>query len=177
MLELPFVAAHDEHHCIAVCGNIVLVRWLKSIRVPAVRNMQSILFKATQESPANTAGLVTMIAKKCDAPTAEARRALLDYDPAGRYVPHAILLEMDGFMGAVVRSVLAGLNLAKRVRYPETFFTDSSAAATWLESKMIAKGGKAPPQASITRSILWVREAAPSPQNATSSRLAGGQRF
>lgn len=157
-MSAPLVVETTDEHCIATYENIVFVRWKKLIRVPAVEKMQLVLHDLTQSAPAKAVGLVTMIAKGCEAPNEQSRRAIVAYDPKTRYVPHAMILEVTGFMGSVVRSVMAGLSLMKRTEYPESFFKDGFVASAWLEQKLVKAGGRCPLRAHIAESIFWMQK-------------------
>lgn len=133
----PDVRVTDDDHAVAVCGQLLVVLWRRHTRPEALRELREITRAYALRTPP-LVGTLVILAKTATVPDSAARAELdrmyrtLGAEAAGLgRIAHVV--EHDGFAGATIRGVMAGLVLVRSRSAGEVrVFKSVTLALEWL---------------------------------------------
>jgi hypothetical protein len=80
--------------------------------------------------------LLTIVEERAPMPPTECRQSIAETlrDASDHILASAVVFEGEGFRAAAVRSVVAGLNMLARQKFPHKVFSDISEAGSWMHA-------------------------------------------
>ncbi len=139
-------------------GNVLISVWRNA---PTVRVLQDIEreFAKLQAELATKPGFLSIINPLPVVPGEELRREMvkvMDQLDNSAFAMAAVI-EVQGFVGATFRGVIAALNIASRAPYPRKAFGTVAEAATWLSQLNRPAPLPAPSAADLTTATAQLR--------------------
>lgn len=127
------IVAEDGAGVVGRARHIVASAWLGPVATPMVERARAALREVAAEHPGKAA-YVNIIGPHVPAPPAEARAAFAAMiKESGRRICCAVIIsEADGFQGAIVRSVTAGILLLARPAFPMSVCSGIADAERWM---------------------------------------------
>lgn len=139
-------------------GNILISVWRG---VPTVRVLQDIEreFSRLQSALSVRIGFLSVINPLPVVPGEELRREMvkvMDQLDSNAFAMAAVI-EVQGFVGATFRGVIAALNIASRAPYPRKAFGSVTEAAAWLSQLNQQVDSSVPGAADLTAAAAQLR--------------------
>jgi hypothetical protein len=133
--------ASDEGHAVGALGSVFVSVWRLGSTVPRLKRLAELEQRVADRSPEGLVAVTVMEASAFDKPIGAEERAeasaiakrFVERTRAGIYV-----IEGEGFRVALARSVIAGITLFSRARFPTKVVSTVPAGATWLASTLPA---------------------------------------
>jgi hypothetical protein len=132
------IIASDQTWVFARWRNLLLVDWRAKPSLERVKQVGHQLRAIAAERDRPQIHIMTIVERAASGPDAESRDAMQkDLRALGSQIGSlAALVLVEGFIGAAVRALLAGMNMILRERYPVGVLSNEVAAATWIAGKM-----------------------------------------
>ena len=127
---------------LATCSNIVIIEFERNLELSEIKRLLHVI-KAHHEVVGHQLGLL-YLARIGQAPPPEAEAKALYQDLMAdrdeRLAACAVVCDQSGFVAAMVRSIITGLILFARPRFPTKVFSDLREATSWLSTEMDKHG-------------------------------------
>ncbi|MFO0756040.1 MAG: hypothetical protein U0359_06095 [Byssovorax sp.] len=128
----------ESNHCLATVGSLVVLIWGRETTEAGIAHLAKTIADLARLSPSGVA-LITMVSEDSAPPAAPNRSALASalkasgtVDNKPGLVRSAVIFEGKGFVAAMVRGVVTGLQLLQRFPFPHQIFDSPESALAWL---------------------------------------------
>lgn len=123
---------------LATCHNVVIIEFSRNLEIAEVKRLLHVI-KAHHQVVGHQLGLL-YLARIGQAPPPEAEAKVLYQDLMKdrdeRLAACAVVCDRSGFVAAMVRSIVTGLILMARPRFPTKVFAELGEASNWLSNEM-----------------------------------------
>ncbi len=141
MSETPRVLARDEVFALARWHEHVLVVWHLAADEARAERVAEATVRATRAAPGKAAHIAWVQATS-GAPDADARKVFtkMGRDVGADLACMLAVVGDDGFKSALFRSVITGLALAARIRFPLKLIAGIDEGAAWAAERLGERG-------------------------------------
>jgi hypothetical protein len=152
MVEQPEVVHEHESQTMSVWRNVVIV----VLRATPGREQVDALGREVERigRTGKKVGLVHLVHIKgaIGPPEEQARRRYIEliYDQNTMVACSSVVIEREGFGAAVIRSIIAGLALITRAKFPTRVFATIADATAWVADQLAAAGDPVGEPAELT---------------------------
>lgn len=133
----PDVIKVDPDFALASWNDVFMVIWRVNTTVEGARALRRECLGFAAKRPEGIA-LLTIVEEGAPMPAPESREVIARFlgDASESIRASAVIFEGDGFRAAAVRSVVIGLTMLARQKYPHKVFAAVEDGATWLEREL-----------------------------------------
>jgi hypothetical protein len=130
------VLRREASHAVATVGRTLVVLWQTETSAHAVAELATSLAQFAKE--VGRLGLLQVIGDRAVVPDTAARTALATLLKANesRLVASAVVFEGAGFRASAIRSIVIGISMLSRPKYPHTVFASTTAGVAWLSRQL-----------------------------------------
>ena len=127
----------EDDYALAVYRDLFVLIWRHETTVQGCRSFRDELFRFAENRPQGI-GLLTIVEETAPMPPVESRQSIASTlrDASGHIVASAVVFEGAGFRAAAVRSVVVGLTMLARQKFPHKVFGNLSDAASWMHATL-----------------------------------------
>ena len=146
-------------YALATFRDLYIVIWRRNTTMASVRAVRRGALAFADQRPKGIA-LLTIIEEEAPMPPSEPREALaLFMRDAGDHIKASgVVFEGTGFRAAAVRSVVVGLTMLARQKYPHKVFAELEETTAWMERELAAVGLTQPFAAQeVNEAVLSIR--------------------
>jgi hypothetical protein len=149
------IARQDENHVVLTCGNVIVLVWLGSCVPAACATLYDFGVKLAKQCGAGKVSVVSIVQPGAIAPSPEARAALarLHEDPEQVVHRSALVLQSDGFLGAIMRSIALNVRQLASRRQGHEAFSRVDKALTWVTQDLPTRGVGPIPIAALVQAV------------------------
>jgi len=126
----------EASHGIAVSGRTLIVLWQTETRCQAVVELAALL--ASHAAELGSLALLQVIGDHATSPDSATRAALAEMLKANetRIVASAVVFEAVGFRASLIRSIVIGISMLSRPKFPHTVFASANEGIAWLSAQL-----------------------------------------
>jgi hypothetical protein len=127
----------DDDYALGSHRNLFVLIWRRETTIDGCRAFRDELFRFAEDRPQGI-GLLTIVEEMAPMPPTESRQSIASTlrDASDHIHASAVVFEGAGFRAAAVRSVVVGLTMLARQKFPHKVFGKLSDAATWMHATL-----------------------------------------
>jgi hypothetical protein len=126
-------------YALATFRDLYIVIWHRNTTMTGAQAVRRGCFAFAESRPKGVA-LLTIVEEEAPMPASEPRESLATFmrDASDHIKASAVVFEGTGFRAAAVRSVVVGLTMLARQKYPHKVFSGLIEATAWMERELAA---------------------------------------
>jgi hypothetical protein len=134
------VASQGEDHVALTYGNVLLLFWRDAYMPESCARIYDLAVALSRKHTGRVC-VVSIIRQATAAPSPAARRALgrIRCDPQGVVHRSAVVFPDDGFVGAIIRSVVTSLRPHSQRRHQHEMFQSLEKALSWATEGLLTR--------------------------------------
>jgi hypothetical protein len=162
------ILRNQADFAIAVYRDVFVLVWRHDTTMEGCAAVRHDLFEMAQTRPKGLA-LITIVEELAPMPPAESRQELAKIltDASDHIRASAVVFEGTGFRAAAVRSVVVGLTMLARQKFPHKVFGNLPDAASWMHATWGDSLENGCSVAQLERAIVDIRAAIVSGRSAS----------
>jgi hypothetical protein len=127
----------EDDYALGRYRDLFVLIWRHETTIEGCRTFRDELFRFAEGRPQGI-GLLTIVEETAPMPPGESRQSIASTlrDASDHIHASAVVFEGAGFRAAAVRSVVVGLTMLARQKFPHRVFGNLSDAATWMHGTL-----------------------------------------